>query len=474
MNRTKKTDNCSKMFPILIIAVVLVLVGGAFLIYMLKSRDKSPRGKMRVKDREAILREANKRLEQNPLDPNALANMGDVYFQEESWDKAMKCYETLTDIVARSPVSGIDSFDVFYRLGFCAKKLNMTEQAHRGYTLARSIKQDNFEVNCGLGELEFDMKNYEKAIQLLQKARILNPESPIVLRYMGHAFFRLKKPKEAMSFIRKAIDIAPDDKESLFTLAECYYEAHQTDQALRIFSHLRPDPVMGPNACLTSGLIHVETRRNEQAVIDFEMGLKHSSIKPDILLELRYNLAVTYIKMNEIGKGLPLLKLLQMDNPSYKDVNVLLGKYQELNTNKNLQIFLMSSSADFVALCRKIVMTYFPKAKVKISNISVNKSEWADILAEVSTPKWSDLIMFRFIRNQGSVGELVVRDFHSHLKEVKASKGICFTVGVFTEEARRYTEARLIDLKEKEQLSAILNSVDARAAAMTSTNKKSL
>jgi hypothetical protein len=132
----------------------------------------------------------------------------------------------------------------------------------------------------------------------------------------------------------------------------------------------------------------------------------------------------------------------------------------------------MAPSGDFVALCRKIVIGYFPKAKVKISNISVNKNEWADILAEVDTPKWSDVIMFRFIRTQGSIGELIVRDFHSHLKEVKAGKGICVTVGGFSEEARRYTEARLIDLIEKDKLTAILNTVDAKVDNIQKTSVK--
>jgi restriction endonuclease Mrr len=81
--------------------------------------------------------------------------------------------------------------------------------------------------------------------------------------------------------------------------------------------------------------------------------------------------------------------------------------------------------------------------------------------------------MFRFIRSQGSVGELIVRDFHSHIKEVKAGKGICISVGVFTEEARRYTEARLIDLIEKERLTAILNTVDAKVAQAQKPGGKS-
>jgi hypothetical protein len=153
-------------------------------------------------------------------------------------------------------------------------------------------------------------------------------------------------------------------------------------------------------------------------------------------------------------------------------VSVLLGKYQELNANRNLQIYLMGPSADFVALCRKIVMTYYQRAKIKIANISVTKNEWADILAEVDTPKWSDVVMFRFIRTQGSITDLVVRDFHSHLKEVKAGKGICIAVGNFTDEAKRYTEARLIDLIDKDKLNALLNTVDAKAAAIPSAKSR--
>jgi hypothetical protein len=190
------------------------------------------------------------------------------------------------------------------------------------------------------------------------------------------------------------------------------------------------------------------------------------------MVDLRYRLAQAYISKNDIARAMPLLQMIQTDTPGYKDVTVLIGKYQEMNANRNLQIYLMASSADFVALCRKIVMTYFPKAKVKITNIQVNKNEWADIQAEVDTPKWSDLIMFRFIRTQGSIGELIVRDFHSHLKEVKAGKGVCITVGIFSEEAKRYTEARLIDLIEKDKLTAMLNTVDARAATAAAPKKR--
>jgi len=451
------------MIPIIAGVIALLLVASVAIIIMNHSKGISLGGK---KGNDAIIKEANKKLAANPNDPEALYNLGNVYFDEQNWDKAMKTFEQLIEHLTPSDQSKINTFQAHLRYGLAAKQLNMLEQAYKGFSMARTFRQDNFEVNYELGSLEFERKNYEKAIQLLQHAKAQDPDNPAVLRQLGHSLFRLKKPKEAMSFIRKAIDIAPDDKESLYTLAECYHEANQIEQAIRIFNHLRADPVMGPNSCLIAGTIHLDTRQYETAVQDFEIGLKHQNIKPDILLDLRYKLATTYIKLNDINKAIPILKQIQAENSNYKDVAVLLKKYLELNANRNLQTFLIGSSADFVALCRKIVTTYFPKAKVKIANISVHKNEWADILAEIDTVKWSDVIMFRFIRTQGSIGELIVRDFHSHLKEVKAGKGICISVGNFTDEARRYTEARLIDLIEKDRLQAILNAVDAKAAAL--------
>jgi len=455
------------IIPILAAVVGLVLI--AFLGLTILGRAKgSGRGPKQSKGRDVILKNTTKILEQNPKDPNALSDLGDLYYREENWDQAFKTYKALSELGHKAP----NPFQAHLRAGLSALKLNLFDEAFKSLSSAKLITPNSFEVNSNLGVLEFHRKNYEKAINILNQARIQEPEHAPTLRTLGHAYFRIKKNKEAMVHIRKAIEIAPNDKESLFTLAECYMEANQSEQALRIFSHLRGDPQMGAQACLTCGTTQNEARQYDKAIEDFELGLRHENIKPDIRLELSYRLAQACLKVNDISKALIHLRNIQLEVPSYKDVAVLISKYQELNANKNLQIYLMAPSGDFVALCRKIVIGYFPKAKVKVANISVNKNEWADILIEVDTPRWSDIIMFRFIRSQGSVGELVVRDFHSHIKEVKAGKGICVSVGHFTDEARRYTEARLIDLIEKEKLSAILNTVDTRIAQAKDTAVK--
>ncbi|MDR2842719.1 MAG: restriction endonuclease, partial [Spirochaetaceae bacterium] len=211
-----------------------------------------------------------------------------------------------------------------------------------------------------------------------------------------------------------------------------------------------------------AGFIRLAQHQDDEAITDFEIGLKHNEIRPEVNIELRYQLGTIYLKMQRINEALKYLQDVESLSPSYKDTNALINKYKELNANKNLQIFIMASSAEFLALCRKVTLAYFPKARVKITKTQVEANDWADIVAEIDTPKWSDIVMFRFIRTQGAIGELVVRDFHSHLKDVKAGKGVCIGVGKYSDEAKRFTEARLIDLIDKERFVPILNNLNSQ------------
>ncbi|HOJ99382.1 MAG TPA: tetratricopeptide repeat protein [Termitinemataceae bacterium] len=457
------------MITIIPVLVVIILLSLVVLILIMASqkeetRTKEPKKHKKNRSKEAVIRDATRRLSQNPKDPEALLALGDIYYQDQVWDKALKIYETLVELCATNP--DLDEYEINCRYGMSALKLGLQDQAYKGLVIARSLQQNNFEVNYNLGYLEFLRKNYEKAVQLLQQARTQDPEHAPTLRYLGHALFKLHRYREALVFLRKAVDLIPEDKESLYTMGECYYELGQVEQAIKIFTHLRPDPTLGPTASLFAGTIHMNQHQYPKAIMDFEIGLKHENIKIEIQAELKYRLALAYLKQQEIGRALTILKELQNSYQNYKDVPTLIAKYQELNSNKNLQIYLMAPTGDFVTLCRKVVLSFFPKARVKITNIAVNKNEWADILAEVDTPKWADVVMFRFIRNQGVVGELTVRDFHAHLKEVKAGKGYCLSAGTFSDEAKKFVEARLIDLYEKNQLSKILESVDASVSAI--------
>lgn len=432
---------------IAVVAVATVAMTG------LKGRETLSVGK---KNKAAAIREATKRLAQNPNDSAALLTVGDIYFQDQDWEKAYASYAPLLDQMSGRIPS--EQFEISLRYGISAMKTDRFVEAKKGLLLAKNINPNHFEINYNLGYIYYIQKEYEKAVPFLRKALITQPDNVMALKYLGYTLQSLRKYQEALPSLKKVLDVQPDNKDALFAMGECFYEVGSNDQALKIFTHLRVSPEIGSRASLYAGLIRMRANQLDKAIEDFEIGLKHDSIPLDIMNELRYNLAAARIKTQDLQKALVQLKEIQTVSPGYKDVASLIMRYQELNQNKNLHTYLMAGQSEFVGLCRRIVSRFFPNAKVKILDISV-LATYTDIVAEIDTPKWADLVIFRFFRSQGSVGELVLRDFHGRIKEMKAGKGICMTAGTFTEEARRFTEGRPMDLFDKNRLNKVLNAI---------------
>jgi len=410
------------------------------------------------KDRNTVLKEANKQLASNPRDHHALQSIAELYYDEQTWEKAMKTYGILMNLSASNP--DIDECLVTTRFGLAALQLKQYDEAYKAFMVARTIDDQKFDVNYNLGYLEYRRGNMERSVQLLRIAHESQPEDLPVRRYLGRALHKLQKYKESVRYLREVADLAPDDKESLFFLAQSYHQLGQNEQALMIFNHLRPDPVIGPHAALFSGMLRMSKREMDRATMDFELGLRHEKIRDDVALELRYRLADAYIKQQEIGKALARLLEIHKINPGYKDVAAQIAQTKELHSNRHLQIYLISPTSEFISLCRRMVMTFYKNAKVKILDIQVQKNEYSDILTEVETAQWEDIILFRFVRGTGQIGELLVRELNTRLKETRAGRGYCICAGTYSETATHFVEARLIDLLDKDKLLEIFNRLD--------------
>lgn len=447
--------------PFAVVIGVLVFLIGVLAIFFVRLRGRETKKKDRPapkRDRNQILKDANRQLSQNPRDHHALRAIADLYYEERAWEKAMKTYGILINLCATQPE--IEEWDVTMRYGLCALQLKQHDEAYKSLLVARGLNDSIFEVNYNLGYLEYRRGNLDRAIQLLRQSHSENSEHIQTRRYLGRALAKQKNYTEAIALLRTVVDVEPDDKESLFVLAQSYHETGQTEQALMIFTHLRADSRLGPHAALFSGTIHASRRENDQAALDFELGLRHETIRQDIALELRYRLAVTYMQQQEIGKALAQFQELYKVEPAYKDVAAQIGRAKELNSNKHLRTYLIAPTSEFVTLCRQVAMNFYKNAKVKIVDISVHKNDYADILADIETAKWMDVVLFRFVRGTGQVGELVLREQNSRIKELRAGRGFCLTAGTFTESAHAYVEARLIDLLDKEQLIKVFNRME--------------
>ncbi len=448
-----------QLLPIIIAAIVVFSIISLILIISGAKHKRASSSSSEQKNRQTIIREATKKLSQDPHNVSGLLALSELYYKEQLWDKAFPLFDTLLGIAVAHPE--VDIFSTSLKQGICALKNNKLEDSFKGLVQARKLQPDNFEVNFYLGQAFYLNKEYDKAIPLLKKAIAINKEVQDTYKYVGLALYKYHSFRESLPYIKRALDLNPDDKELLFAMADAMNEGGSGEKALKIFMHLRPDPEFGARSCLAAGIIHANQNQHDKAILDFEIGLKHTQAPLDILTNIRYRLSHSYLALSDISRALSILKEIQQTVPGFKDVQSLIARYQELTQNANLQIYLISSNSDFIALCRKIVQIYFGKAFVKILDIAAT-NECTEVQTEIDTPKWQDSVVFRFYRTTGSTGELFVREFHARIRDLKAGRGLCFTAGTYTEEARKFIEGRPIDLIDKSGLIKILNKIDAK------------
>ncbi|HBG65693.1 MAG TPA: restriction endonuclease [Treponema sp.] len=412
-----------------------------------------------TKTQSQIVKEANRRLAKNPDDPNGLVPLGEICFNNQVWDKALSIYQNLIRISSITSISDkIEPAEIKTRAGICAFKLGNSEDAIKYLADAYKLDPHSFDVNYYLGAAYCKGNQFDKAVPCLKKALMVNPQAEGINILLGESLYKTNHFKESQPYFRKALSDDPSNKEALFDLADAMSEDGHGDKAIKVFMHLRPDPVYGARSCLRAGIYHFNQGNKDVAVQDFQIGLKHTSAAPEVQMELKYRLAQCYFELNKFPAGLDLLRQIRAADENYKDVNALIGRYQELSQNSNLQVYLSGTVGDFTSLCRKIVNSFYKNANVRIQDIKVGAA-YTDIRANITTPRFENDEVFRFFRTTGVIGEFYVREFHDTLHDSKIDKGICITAGVFSDESHKYIEGRPIDLIEKIQLTKILKTI---------------
>ena len=441
-----------------IVAAVLVVFLMMSKIVAQKHKNSSLIEKVHKKGKYALVKEAEKKLVKDPHNIPALETIGEIYYQDKNWEKVWGVYKTLYDLSAAH--IEIDVAKSTLRMGLSAFYQNRIEDAVNVLMVTIKKDPDNFEANLVLGKVLLQKNIIDKAAYCLKKAKTLMPENNEVNALLGKCLFKMQKYRESLQFIKQALEESPDNKELLYDMAVAMSECGLSEKALKVFIHLRPDPEFGPLSCLEAGKMHERVKDFQNAIKDYEIALRHQNMNEQLAIQIKYRLGNTYIAMNNISQGLVYLKQVQMMKAGYKDTDSLVSRYAELNQNKNLQIYLLSGTSDFVALCRKLISVFFKESFVKIEDIQVT-SGFVEIVCNAENVKWESKQIFRFYRTQNIIGDLYIREFHGKIRDTKCDNGVCVTVGSFSESAHRFVEGRPLTLVEKDELTKMLKKITA-------------
>lgn len=450
----------------MIFSVLVSVIVAAFLVVIImtfkglkneKSSSKKVTDRIQKKGKSAIIREAEKKLVKDPHNVQALETIGDLYYSEKNWEKVWYIYKNLYDISAAHVE--IDVAKCALRLGMAAYNMEKLDEATKALLLSMKRNPDVFETCFYLGKVFYKTNTFDTALYCFKKAKVIMPENMEVNEMIGLSLFKMQKYRESIPYIKRVLEEKTDNKELTFYMAVSMGECGLGEKALKFFMHLRTDPSYGAQSCLEAGKIHERSKDYANAIKDYEIANKLTDVPENIALQIKYRQANDYIQMNEISKGLDVLRQIQMKKTGYKDVDQLVLRYGELNQNKNLQTYLLSSTSDFVALCRKFISIYHKDSFLKVENVQV-ASESVEIIGNIENSKWESKQIFRFYRTQNIIGDIYIREFHGKIRDTKCDAGYCVTMGSFTDSAHKYTEGRPIDLIEKEELVKILKKIN--------------
>ena len=448
------------IIPILI--AVVVAAASVVVLMLIRTIKKQGAGssvdeKIKKKGKSSIIKEAERKLAHDPHNVAALENLGDVYYTDKNWEKTWDIYKTLYDISAVHTEINIAKSAL--RMGIAAFYTQKKQEALNALMISVKKDPDSYEANYFLGRALYENGTYDKALICFKKTKILRPETNDANEFIAFSLFKLQKYRESLPFLKKVLEEQPNNKEILFDMAVAMSETGMGDKALKVFMHLRPDPVFGAQSCIEAGRVHERSRDYAAAIQDYEIGMKLVGVPEQNALLIKYRCANCYIQNKDISKGLALLKQIQVLKSGYKDVDSLVIRYSELNQNKNLQVYLLSGTSDFVALCRRFMAAYRKDAFVKVEDVQV-ASECVEFICEVESSKWSAKELYRFYRTQTAIGDIYIRDFHSKIRDSKCDNGVCVTMGCFSESCHKFSEGRPIDLVEKDELCKILKKIN--------------
>lgn len=175
----------------------------------------------RVRDAVELYREV---LSENPANLKARNNLGALYEALGSHDLALAQFEAAESI---DP----ENVEVLNNLGSVLGVLARYEDAEKALRRAQRLDPENLEVRASLGIVAFRRGVYTLAEQELRSVCDRNAEHGPAFFYRGEALNRLGRYDEALEVLERAVVLQPGNAKAYYTLGILYDRKHMPEEA---------------------------------------------------------------------------------------------------------------------------------------------------------------------------------------------------------------------------------------------------
>lgn len=159
------------------------------------------------------------------------------------------------------------------------------ESAQADYEAARALRRDDPEVLCNFGLCCRELRQYDKADQILTQALEARPDFVRALNARASVRFDLNRLDDARKDYEKALDFSGADAEAFNGLGSVYLKQGKIDRAVKEFGtaiDIDPDYV---EAYANRGLAHMRLARLKEAAEDYRKAAERDPSDPELHLQ---------------------------------------------------------------------------------------------------------------------------------------------------------------------------------------------
>ena len=252
--------------------------------------------------------------------------------EKELEEKVLEMKEESTEIkIEFDPIELMKMFGISM---FMSGKL---DEAEKILSVVHKNREKDLEAIGTLGNICYEKKEYQKAIEYYEKALEIKPDKHEALNNMGVAYRNMGNHEKAIESYKKALEIKPDKHEALYNMGNTYDDLGNHEKAIESYKkalEIKPDK---DEALNNMGVAYGNMADYKKAIECYEKALE---IKPD-KDEALNNMGVAYGNMADYKKAIECYeKALEIKPDKHEALNNMGNAYGNLdNHEKAIQCY---------------------------------------------------------------------------------------------------------------------------------------
>jgi tetratricopeptide (TPR) repeat protein len=303
----------------------------------------------------------------SPEDPNLTYNLALSQEKQGLIPEAIENYKKAILSAGRSQISEFANA----HLGAIYYHRDEFNGAEHHFREALSIQPSNARYLYNLGIVLLKQKKSEQAVGVFQKAIDSGSSEPQIYRYIAESLNDLKQYDQAIQALEKALRIKPDDADSMFQLADLYYNKGNLGLSEDLFRKILKNSTsstVSENAYINLGIILDDMERYSEALQYFEEALKLNNKNDNAY----YNLGIALKNSGQPMKALEAWRRASSINSAEPKYRESIGDYYLENA------YSVEAAKEFEELSKANPYNYKFRLKLADSYYKMKEFEQAE------------------------------------------------------------------------------------------------